>query len=93
MYNRISHINSELEDCAFLFGARQTGKSIFLQKSFPNDIFIDLLDTGIKSRFTKRPTLPQKDNCLSLDPINRQEDGVECMYIMDFLKTMWEVGI
>lgn len=41
----------------FLFGARQTGKSTFLRNVFPDDVFIDLLDTGIKSRFSRRPAL------------------------------------
>ena len=45
MINRIYLLNNELDDSIFLFGARQTGKSTALRQQFPNDIYIDLLDT------------------------------------------------
>ena len=32
MIERICHIDKELEDSIFLFGARQTGKSTFLRR-------------------------------------------------------------
>lgn len=35
MIERICHIDNELEDRIFLFGARQTWKSIFLRQSIP----------------------------------------------------------
>lgn len=57
MYQRICKLDSNLEDSIFLFGARQTGKSTFLRQKFPNDIYIDLLDTSTKSRLSRRPTL------------------------------------
>lgn len=57
MIERICHIDSVLEDSIFLFGARQTGKSTFLRQKFPDSIYIDLLDTAIKGRFKRRPTL------------------------------------
>lgn len=57
MYQRICKIDKNLEDSVFLFGARQTGKSTFLRQQFPNEIYIDLLDTQIKSRFARRPSL------------------------------------
>ena len=41
MIERICHIDNELEDSIFLFGARQTGKSTFLrQKSASSSICI-----------------------------------------------------
>lgn len=40
MIERICHIDNELEDSIFLFGARQTGKSTFLRQKFPNSIYI-----------------------------------------------------
>lgn len=57
MIERIFPIDNELEDSIFLFGARQTGKSTFLRQKFPNSIYIDLLDTTLKGRFSRRPSL------------------------------------
>ena len=34
MIERICHIDNELDDSIFLFGARQTGKSTFLRRNF-----------------------------------------------------------
>lgn len=42
MFERICHIDKELEDSIFLFGARQTGKSTFLRQKYPDAIYIDL---------------------------------------------------
>ena len=61
MIERICHIDKELEDSIFLFGARQTGKSTFLRQKFPDSIYIDLLDTTIKGRFSRRPSLLYED--------------------------------
>ena len=57
MIERIYHIDNELDDSIFLFGARQTGKSTFLRQKFPDSIYIDLLDTALKNRFNRRPSL------------------------------------
>ena len=57
MIQRICHIDSELEDSIFIFGARQTGKSTFLRQKFPKSVFVDLLDTSIADRFKRRPSL------------------------------------
>lgn len=57
MLQRICHINNELEESIFLFGARQTGKSTFLHQAFADSLYIDLLDTDLKSRFSRRPSL------------------------------------
>ncbi len=57
MIERICQIESDLEDSIFLFGARQTGKSTFLRQRFPGSIYIDLLDTAIRERFSRRPSL------------------------------------
>ena len=57
MIERICHIDNELDDSIFLFGARQTGKSTFLRQKFPDSIYIDLLDTALKNRFNRRPSL------------------------------------
>lgn len=57
MFKRICNIDNKLSQSIFLFGARQTGKSTFLHQQFPNDIYIDLLDTDIKLRLQRRPSL------------------------------------
>lgn len=57
MYQRICKIEEQPEDSIFLFGARQTGKSTFLRERFPDSIYVDLLDTNVKSRFKRRPAL------------------------------------
>ena len=61
MIERICHIDKELEDSIFLFGARQTGKSTFLRQKCPDSIYIDLLDTTIQGRFSRRPSLLYED--------------------------------
>lgn len=50
-------LNNDLDESAFLFGARQTGKSTFLRKNFPKAFYLDLLDTELKLRFAKHPGL------------------------------------
>lgn len=57
MYSRYLQLNKETESSLFLFGARQTGKSTILRKEFPKSIFIDLLDSELRMRFKRRPSL------------------------------------
>lgn len=57
MLSRIYQINNELSSSIFLFGARQTGKSTILRQQFPNAIFFDLLDSSLRNRLQKTPSL------------------------------------
>ena len=57
MFSRIFKIINELDNSIFLFGARQTGKSTLLRNQLQNDVYIDLLDTRLKSRFHRNPSL------------------------------------
>lgn len=57
MLPRILNISNETDSSIFLFGARQTGKSTILRQQFPNAIYIDLLDSSIKERYRRNPTL------------------------------------
>lgn len=57
MLNRILQIHNELDGSIFLFGARQTGKSTTLRQQFPNHIYFDLLDSTLRNRFKRQPTL------------------------------------
>ena len=57
MLPRILNLTNEIESSIFLFGARQTAKSTILRQQFPNAIYIDLLDSSIKERYRRNPTL------------------------------------
>ena len=58
MLPRILQLINELDGSIFLFGARQTGKSTILRQQFGKDsIYIDLLDSELRSRFSRRPVL------------------------------------
>ena len=57
MLQRILKIDNELDGSIFLFGARQTGKTTALRQQFQNEIFIDLLDSSMKLRFQRQPSL------------------------------------
>ncbi len=57
MLNRIMQLSEETDSSIFLFGGRQTGKTTILHQQFPNAIFFDLLDTSIKMRLLRRPSL------------------------------------
>lgn len=57
MFERHLQLNQEVEMSLFLFGARQTGKSTILRRQFPNAVFIDLLDSELRLRFQRRPSL------------------------------------
>ena len=58
MIHRLFDIEKEVEEGSiFLFGARQTGKSVFLEQQFSNGILFDLLDSDLKIRLQARPAL------------------------------------
>ena len=57
MYNRMLNINLDNSVSLFLFGARQTGKSTYLRSTFPQAVYIDLLNTTVCARYRRRPGL------------------------------------
>lgn len=58
MIQRFYPLRDEMEDgSVFLFGARQTGKSTFLNQQFKDATYIDLLDGDLRLRFRQRPAL------------------------------------
>lgn len=57
MIERISPLTPELSGSVLLFGARQTGKSTFLEQRFADAIFIDLLDSKLRRRLQTQPEL------------------------------------
>ncbi len=58
MLQRILQLSNGLNSSIFLFGARQTGKSTLLRQQFGSDsIYIDLLDSELRGRYSRRPVL------------------------------------
>ena len=57
MLSRILNLSNEIDSSIFLFGARQTGKSTILRQQFPQAVYIDLLDSSVKERYRRNPTL------------------------------------
>lgn len=60
-YNRYLKLQIEQGQSVFLWGARKTGKSTFLQSSFPDAIYIDLLKTDLFFRYNKQPSLLREE--------------------------------
>lgn len=54
-YNRVLKMNLPPRQSAFLWGARQTGKTSFLEHHYPNAIFYDFLKTETFLRYSKEP--------------------------------------
>ncbi len=67
MYNRLCQIDLPDRQSAFLWGARQTGKSSFLKQRFKKAIYYDLLDSHELIRLTKAPYL-LREEVLALKP-------------------------
>lgn len=57
MYNRIINIDNEYRDSAFLWGARQVGKSTWLQARYPNARLYDLLRPSEFARLLRHPEI------------------------------------
>ena len=74
MFKRILIMDLPDNQSAFLWGARQTGKSSFLKSHFPNAIYYDLLDPAELLRLSKNPelfhqelqALPDRDKALPI---------------------------
>lgn len=57
MLQRVLNLHNEVNNSIFLFGGRQTGKSTILHQQFPQSIYIDLLDSKVKERYRRNPSL------------------------------------
>ncbi len=57
VYKRILKLELPERQSAFLWGARKTGKSTYLETNFPNSVRYDLLHSDIFLRFMKQPYL------------------------------------
>ncbi len=61
MFKRILNMQLPDSQSAFLWGARQTGKSSYLASHFPNATTYDLLDTHQQTRLMKSPWLLREE--------------------------------
>lgn len=61
MFKRILNMQLPEHQSAFLWGARQTGKSSYLARHFPNATMYDLLDTYQQTRLMKSPWLLREE--------------------------------
>lgn len=66
MYNRKLQMTLPKKQSAFLWGARQTGKSAFLKAYFKGSVYYDLLDSRELIRLSKSPEL-LREEVLALD--------------------------
>lgn len=66
MFPRILTMNLPKKQSAFLWGARQTGKSSFLKLHFKDAVYYDLLDMHLFMKWTKAPYL-LREEILALD--------------------------
>ncbi|MBS0290082.1 MAG: ATP-binding protein [Proteobacteria bacterium] len=72
MYTRKCHLKLPDQQSAFLWGARQTGKSYFLKNHYKKSTFYDLLDTHEIIRLTKAPYL-LREEVLALSENQRKQ--------------------
>jgi len=61
MLNRMMNIQVPEKQSFFLWGARQTGKSSFLEKHYPHSLSYDLLDMQLLLRYTQSPYLLREE--------------------------------
>lgn len=60
-YNRIMHLDIPMAQSAFVFGARNTGKSTFLKQQYPEAIYYDLLDTAQQNKLRLKPSILREE--------------------------------
>lgn len=68
MIKRLLKLDLPKQQSAFLWGARQTGKSHYLKQHYKQSIYYDLLDSHEIVRFTKNPSL-LREEVLALNQI------------------------
>lgn len=56
MFNRLLDIDPQSEDSVFIFGPRGTGKTHWIKKHFPLDLYFDLLDSETYTDFLANPS-------------------------------------
>ena len=71
---RVLDLDLPPRQSAFLWGARKTGKSTYLQQRFPDSIRFDLLDSDLTIDLLRRPAL-LRERLLS-QPARRLDEPV-----------------
>lgn len=66
MYHRVLEMDLPLRQSAFLWGARQTGKSTYLRERFPEARYYDFLDTDLMISMSSRPA-QLREQVLAMD--------------------------
>lgn len=61
MFKRLLEMDLPTHQSAFLWGARQTGKSSYLKNHFKNSLYYDLLDTHELARLTREPYILREE--------------------------------
>jgi len=61
MFQRLLQLSLPEHKSAFLWGARQTGKSTYLAQHYPDSLTYDLLKTDVRIRFSKSPHLLREE--------------------------------
>lgn len=61
MYTRSQKFHNSGKNSFFFWGARQTGKSTLLKHSYPEALYIDLLKTDVRYKYTKQPSLLRQE--------------------------------
>ena len=76
-YKRKLKISLPHRQSAFLWGARKTGKSTYLEDHFPKAVRYDLLDTDLYLQYSKRPAF-FREEVLALS-----NEALKCPIIVD----------
>lgn len=72
VFKRTLNIKLPTRQSAFLWGARQAGKSSYLKQQFPKSIYFDLLKSDLFLSFTKEPHL-FREELLQRKPTTQQQ--------------------
>ncbi len=60
-YQRYLTMDLPVGQSVFLWGARKTGKSMYLKNNYPDSIYYDLLNTDVYWRLLKQPSLLREE--------------------------------
>jgi len=77
MFDRIMKFSLPEQQSIFLWGARQTGKSSFLERYYPDSLYFDLLDMQLFLHYTQSPYLFREEL------LNQPQDKLQNPIIID----------
>ena len=88
MYPRVIQLSELVRHRSlFLFGARQTGKSTLVRRSFPDAVFFDLLEADTFRELSARPeymrqTIPPGTRLVIVDEVQKLPDLLDEVHLM-----------